>query len=41
MTKFLTLDGIKKENGDVFKAWNNNPMDFIICFGTKGDEFEG
>lgn len=25
--------------GDVFKCWNKNENDFILYFGTKGDEF--
>ncbi len=25
---------------DVFKCWNNDPNDFTIYFGEKGDEFD-
>ena len=33
--------GHDKNYGDVFKLWDNDrPDDFVICFGTKGDEFE-
>ena len=31
--------GCNKRYGDVFKCWISNPNDFIIYFGTKGDEF--
>ena len=26
--------------GDVFKAYNDNPYNFTLFFGIKGDEFE-
>ena len=31
--------GYDKQYGDVFKCWDQNPNEFIIYFGTKGDEF--
>lgn len=30
--------GHDEQYGDVFKAWDNNPQQFTLCFGTKGDE---
>ena len=32
--------GHDEEYGDVFKCWDNNPTNFTIFFGTKGDEFD-
>ena len=32
----LGYDNIYK---DVFKAWDNNPNNFTLFFGTKGNEF--
>jgi hypothetical protein len=31
--------GYDNNYGDTFKVWNNNENEFIIYFGTKGDEF--
>ena len=31
--------GYDKVYGDVFKAWKNEHDNFVIYFGTKGDEF--
>ena len=31
--------GYDKIYGDVFKAWKNEHDNFVIYFGTKGDEF--
>ncbi len=28
-----------EDYGDVFIAWDDNPNDFMIFFGTAGDEF--
>lgn len=30
--------GFDYQYGDVFKCWNDNPNDFTITFGVKGDE---
>ena len=32
--------GKDKYYGDVFKVWNDDKNDFLICFGTAGDEFK-
>ncbi len=32
--------GYDTQDGDVFKAWNDNKNKFTIYFGTKGDEFD-
>ena len=30
--------GHDRQYGDVFKAWNDDPQQFTLYFGTKGDE---
>ena len=30
--------GTDSKYGDVFKAWDDDPNDFTLYFGTKGDE---
>jgi len=37
--KNVKLIGRDEYYGDVFIAWDNNPNDFGIYFGTAGDEF--
>lgn len=30
--------GHDRQYGDVFKTWDNDPNDFVLYFGTKGEE---
>lgn len=36
----VMLIGRDKVYGDIFKCWDNDPNEFLIFFGTAGDEFD-
>lgn len=42
VTSFKNILSLPKDRiyGDVFIAWNDNPHDYTIFFGTKGNDFE-